>query len=165
VITAQSGRPHVAVHYASGGRASALMPCTAVEVALGLRFRLLRRTLMALLTTGLALAAGAVATNAAACDRTLGEQAFAKCTACHSLQAGQQMMGPSLNGLRGRRAGSLEGFNFSSALRASGLVWNEVTLDAFLANPQSFVQGTVMPFGGLKDASERGALVCYLLGS
>jgi cytochrome c len=148
----------VAVHYASGGRASALMPCTAVEVALGLRFRLLRRTLMALLTTGLALAAGAVATNAAACDRTLGEQAFAKCTACHSLQA-------SLNGLRGRRAGSLEGFNFSSALRASGLVWNEVTLDAFLANPQSFVQGTVMPFGGLKDASERGALVCYLLGS
>ena len=119
----------------------------------------------ALLMTGLILAIASLTARAADCDRALGEQAFAKCAACHSLQQGQQLMGPSLDHLRDRRAGSIEGFNFSSALRASGLIWNAETLDAFLRSPQSFVRGTVMPFGGLKDATERGALVCYLMSS
>jgi cytochrome c len=105
-----------------------------------------------------------ISAHAANCDAGLGEQVFAKCTACHSLQAGQHMTGPSLHGLRGRRAGTVEGFSFSPALRDSGIVWGEATLDSFLQSPQTFIPGTVMPFGGIKSATDRAALVCYLLG-
>lgn len=73
------------------------------------------------------------------------------------------MMGPSLNGLSGRRAGTVDGFNFSIALRDRGIAWNDVTLNEFLKSPQSFIPGTVMPFGGIQNATERAALVCYLV--
>jgi cytochrome c len=105
-----------------------------------------------------------ISARASNCDAALGEQVFTKCIACHSLQAGQHMMGPSLHGLSGRRAGTVDGFSFSPALRDSGIVWNEVTLDSFIQSPQTSVPGTVMPFGGIKSATDRGALVCYLLG-
>jgi cytochrome c len=72
-------------------------------------------------------------------------------------------MGPSLSGLDGRTAASISGFNFSAALRDRAIVWNASTLDAFLANPQAFVPGTVMPFGGIRNATQRSALICYLL--
>lgn len=102
--------------------------------------------------------------HASNCDVALGEQVFTKCTACHSLQARQHMTGPSLHGLSGRRAGTVDGFSFSPALRDSGIVWSEVTLDSFVQSPQTSVPGTVMPFGGIKSATDRAALVCYLLG-
>lgn len=73
------------------------------------------------------------------------------------------MMGPSLHGLNGRRAGGVDGFAYSSALRGSEVVWNDATLDAFLKSPQAFLPGTAMPFGGIQNAEERAALVCYLL--
>jgi len=101
---------------------------------------------------------------AADCDAALGAAAFAsKCTACHSLQVGQHMTGPSLHEVSGRRAGTVAGFNFSTAMSDSGIVWSAITLDAFLASPQTYVPGTVMPFGGIKNAIERAAIVCYLL--
>ncbi len=102
---------------------------------------------------------------AASCDRESGERAFTACAACHSLKPGEHLMGPSLNGLAGRSAGKVPGFNFSRALRDSGLVWNAKTLDAFLAAPQTYVPGTVMPFGGIRNSVDRAALVCFLLQS
>jgi cytochrome c2 len=116
------------------------------------------------LAVGVALTVcAAVSARAADCDVAQGEQVFEKCSACHSLLVGQHMMGPSLNGLNGRKAGTVDGFNFSTALRDSDITWNDVTLNAFLKNPQSFIPGTVMPFGGIQNAPERTALVCYLV--
>ena len=102
--------------------------------------------------------------GAAECDAELGVRTFAaKCSICHSVEAGHHMTGPSLHGLNARRAGTIEGFNFSAALSASGIVWNAATLDAFLASPQTTVPGTAMPFGGIKNTAERVAVVCYLV--
>ena len=116
------------------------------------------------LGVGVALAVSmAMSAHESSCDAAPGEQAFEKCAPCHSLLAGQHIMGPSLNGLVGRRAGTVDGFNFSIALRDSGVVWSDTTLDAFLKSPQSFIPGTVMPLGGIQNITERAALVCYLL--
>jgi cytochrome c len=104
--------------------------------------------------------------GAAECDTELGVRTFAaKCSICHSVEAGHHMTGPSLDGLNARRAGTIEGFNFSAALLASGIVWSAATLDPFLANPQTTVPGTAMPFGGIKNTAERAAVVCYLVTS
>ena len=133
----------------------------AIDGAMRKRYACLIRSRLA---GGVALAVSmAMSAHASSCDAVPGEQVFEKCAACHSLLAGQHMMGPSLNGLIGRRAGSVDGFNFSIALRDSGVVWSDTTLDAFLKSPQSFIPGIVMPFGGIQNATERAALVCYLL--
>jgi cytochrome c len=108
-------------------------------------------------------AALAASTGYADCDRVRGAEAFTKCSACHSLQPGQHLMGPSLAKLRERKAGTVEGFAFSPALRTSDMIWNEETLSRFIEDPQNTVRGTAMPFRGIKDANERAALVCYLL--
>jgi len=100
---------------------------------------------------------------AAECDRMRGLEAFERCAMCHSLQPGDQRMGPTLTNLRGRVAGSLQGFTFSSALRSSGIAWDEQTLDRFLSDPQNTVPGTTMPFRGVKEPTDRAALICYLL--
>jgi cytochrome c len=105
-----------------------------------------------------------VASNSHAdCDRTHGAEVFQKCAVCHSLKPGEQLMGPSLGNLSGRAAGTLQGFSFSSALLNSHIVWNAATLERFIADPQSDIPGTVMPYRGVKDPTERAALVCYLL--
>ena len=96
------------------------------------------------------------------CDATAGEKAFAKCIACHSMEPGQHLTGPSLYRVVGRKAGSTEGFLYSVALEESQLVWDTETLSAFLENPMVFVPGSIMPFAGLKKAEERQSLVCWL---
>ena len=76
----------------------------------------------------------------------VGAQVFATCRACHTLQAGAKSgLGPNLHGLFGRKAGSVAGFNYSPALKASGLVWDAQTLDQFLAAPTTKVPGTLVP--------------------
>jgi len=111
----------------------------------------------------LAAALAAPPASYADCDRTAGAEAFTKCSACHSLQPGQHLMGPSLAKLRDRKAGRVDGFVFSTILRTSDVVWNEETLNRFIEDPQRAMPGTAMPFRGLKNTSERAALVCYLL--
>jgi len=74
------------------------------------------------------------------------------------------MVGPTLYALSGRRAGTVKGFNFSSALRESRIYWNEATLDSFLGKPQAFLPGNVMAFGGIRNTADRAAVICYLLG-
>jgi cytochrome c len=92
-----------------------------------------------------------------------GAQFFGACAACHSVQAGAHMTGPSLAHVWGRRAGSAEGFmRYSDALKNSGVIWNEKTLDKWLAIPAAFIPGNTMSFPGINDAKARNDLIAYL---
>jgi len=93
-------------------------------------------------------------------DATRGEQVYHRCQGCHSIDANR--VGPRHAGLFGRRAGSLEDYSYSDAMRASGIVWDETTLDQFLTAPRRFIPGTKMPFAGIADAQERADLIAYL---
>ena len=93
-------------------------------------------------------------------DPTRGEQIYRRCQGCHSIDANR--VGPRHAGLFGRRAGSLDDYNYSDAMRASGVVWDETTLDQFLTAPRKFIPGTKMPFAGIPDAQERADLIAYL---
>jgi cytochrome c len=86
------------------------------------------------------------------------------CKACHALDPGEENdHGPDLHGVIGRRAGSLEGFEYSDALRGSGIVWTPQTIEAWLAAPDAFVPGTKMKFTGFRSAEDRSDVVAYLL--
>ncbi|MAZ87590.1 MAG: cytochrome c family protein [Cellvibrionaceae bacterium] len=100
----------------------------------------------------------------AECDLNQGKKVFNKCAACHSVEAGKHMMGPSLHGVVGRKAGKTDGFLYSMAMEASGFVWTNERLSDFIASPMSYVAGTSMPFGGIKKVDDREALICYLKG-
>lgn len=92
-----------------------------------------------------------------------GARAFRACAACHSLEPGKHMTGPSLAGLYGRKAGTIAGFTrYSSALRDADVVWSEENLDAWLANPQALIPGNLMSFPGLKDKQIRDDLIAFL---
>lgn len=93
-----------------------------------------------------------------------GAQVFGgACAACHSLEAGRNLTGPSLAHLMGRKAGSLDSFaRYSAALKQSGIVWDGATLDPWLRNPAAAVPGNFMAFQGLPDDRARGDLLAYL---
>jgi cytochrome c len=94
---------------------------------------------------------------------TRGARAFQSCASCHSLQAGRHLTGPSLANVWGRKAGTAEGFlRYSDALKNSGIVWNDESLQRWLADPQAMVPGNAMPFAGIHDAQARADLVAYL---
>ncbi|HLH88391.1 MAG TPA: c-type cytochrome [Xanthobacteraceae bacterium] len=104
-----------------------------------------------------------VATAAhAAGDAARGEKKFIDCGACHSLKPGVTIVGPSLAGLFGRKAGSLTDFRYSPAMRRSGITWTAQTLDAFIADPQKDVPANRMPYAGMPDAADRADLIAYL---
>ena len=92
-----------------------------------------------------------------------GERDFRACLACHSLETDRNMTGPSLAGLWGRRAGSLQSFErYSDALKSSGIIWDDRTLDAWLTDPARMVPGNEMPFEGIKDGHARADLLAFL---
>ena len=108
----------------------------------------------------LALAGPAAAAPDAATLK-LGEAVYARCSACHTIDANRT--GPLHCGLFGRPAGTAPGFDgYSSAMRASGIVWDERSLDAFLKDPLQRVPGTAMGYAGVKDDAERAALIAWL---
>jgi cytochrome c len=91
-----------------------------------------------------------------------GERLFRqRCGTCHALQAGQTRAGPHLDGIIGRRAGSVDGARYSRALQDSGIVWDETALDNFLANPRKTVPGTSMMVA-LPNADQRKVIIAYL---
>lgn len=109
------------------------------------------------------LAAALFAPNGAgAQDIAAGEKAFAKCKACHSVAAGKNGVGPSLFGIVGRQAGTVEGFKFSDANKASNLTWTEAQLDVYLKDPKAAMPGNKMAFAGVKIDAERADLIAYL---
>lgn len=98
-------------------------------------------------------------------DAAKGEQVFAQCRACHSLADGQNRVGPHLAGLFGREAGAVDGYAYSPAMKESGVVWDEVSLDAHLAQPKDFIPGNKMGLvfpRGVSDAQDREDLIAYL---
>ncbi|HWK87944.1 MAG TPA: copper-containing nitrite reductase [Xanthobacteraceae bacterium] len=94
-----------------------------------------------------------------------GRLVFRKCSACHSLEAGKNSLGPSLANIVGQKAGAVPGYNYSSAIKNSNLTWDAATLDAYLNDPQKVVPGNKMPFPGLKTENERRAIIAFLSGT
>lgn len=97
-------------------------------------------------------------------DQGHGAQVFAnECAVCHSVTKGMNgMMGPNLSGVVGRKSGSLEGFNYSQAMRNKDINWQAENIVQLIAQPQAFVPGTYMPYMGLASADDRQAVVCFL---
>jgi len=96
-------------------------------------------------------------------DAAAGEKVFKKCKACHVVDAEKHKTGPHLVNLMGRTAGSADGFKkYSDAMKSSGIVWNEETLDAYLENPKAYVKGTRMAFAGLRKEEDRVNVIAYL---
>lgn len=89
--------------------------------------------------------------------------AFAQCASCHSTEADKNIYGPSLAGVSKRRAGTLPGYAYSPALKASKLEWDAKNLDRWLTSPKKTVPGTKMPFLGLQDAKARQEVIAYLM--
>jgi cytochrome c len=95
-------------------------------------------------------------------DPERGERVFAQCQSCHSIDAGVNRTGPSLHGIIGRVAGSVEGFRYSDANRNSGITWSEQELFDYLENPRARVPGTTMAFAGIRNAQQRADLIAHL---
>jgi cytochrome c2 len=92
-----------------------------------------------------------------------GRQLYRTCAACHVPQPGQESaIGPSLEGVVGRRVATIEGFDYSPAMKAAGGRWTEQRLDEFLVNPGAAIQGTTMMFPGIPDADTRRKIIVYL---
>jgi cytochrome c len=96
-------------------------------------------------------------------DAAAGEKVFTQCKACHQIGEGaKNAVGPVLNGLFGRPAGSVEGYNYSAANKSSGITWDEATFREYIQNPRAKVPGTKMIYAGLKDEKRINDLVAYL---
>lgn len=95
-------------------------------------------------------------------DAANGERVFRQCSACHALEEGRNGAGPSLYGIMGSTAGQTPGFNFSPALRDSGVVWDDESLAAFLADPRGFIRGNRMGFRGIRDEQDLADVIAYL---
>jgi nitrite reductase (NO-forming) len=95
-------------------------------------------------------------------DAVAGRQVFKKCQACHSLEPGKTILGPSLAGIVGRKSGAEPNFTYSPAMKQAALTWDPATLDAYLMDPQKIVSGNRMPFPGLKTDQDRKDVIAFL---
>ena len=99
---------------------------------------------------------------ASAGDAASGAKLFAQCRVCHSVEPGKNGLGPSMHGVVGRKAGTLAGFNYSPAMKASGFVWSDAKLNDYLRAPMKSVPGTKMAFAGIADDKRRADVIAYL---
>ena len=99
-------------------------------------------------------------------DVARGQKLAVLCLACHSLQAGgSHMIGPNLHGFFGSRAGSREGFDYSSVVKEAGFFWTPRALDGWMANPGQFLPGNKMVYAGVASATDRADIIAYLLNA
>jgi cytochrome c len=151
-------------HGANGGRRALLYGAGASAVSAFMKMNAMNRLSVLL---GLALAAGLATGQAWAQPQPgnpgRGAALFGQCLACHSIEPGVHLSGPSLARIWGRRAGTVPGFTrYSEPLAHSGVTWDERTLDRWLEHPQTVIPGTLMTFPGLKDAGQRADVIAYL---
>jgi cytochrome c len=117
------------------------------------------------MTKTLAIACALIAgsTPALAQDLEAGENSFKKCLPCHSVGAdAKNKVGPVLNGLEGRKSGSIEGYNYTEANKNSGITWSEATFKEYITNPRAKIPGTKMVFAGISNENEKANLWAYL---
>lgn len=106
---------------------------------------------------------GAMTVGASAQDAAAGEKVFAKCKACHQIgETAKNAVGPVLNGLIGRKTGTVEGYSYSDANKESGLTWDEATFKEYIANPKAKIPGTKMVFAGLQKPEDIDNVLAYL---
>lgn len=99
----------------------------------------------------------------AAGDAAQGKAVFARCAICHNVEKdGGNGVGPNLFGIVGRKAASVDGFNYSGPMKASGIVWNDDNLSKWIAGPAKMVPGTKMAFGGISSKGQIADVVAYL---
>jgi len=104
-----------------------------------------------------------ISTDTHAQDADAGKRVFNKCLACHAIGPGATTkVGPELNGLIGRKAGSVAGYNYSAANNNSAITWTEDEFTGYIRNPQGVVKGTKMTFAGLKSDKEIADLTAFL---
>jgi cytochrome c2 len=113
------------------------------------------------------IAVGAALTSPVMADELVeaGKVVFKKCMACHVADKKQNKVGPSLNGVIGRKPGSVEGFKYSEAMVAHGTTlaaWDEASIEIYLADPKSYVPKNKMAFAGLKEEKDRKAVIAYI---
>lgn len=117
------------------------------------------------LIAALSLICGAIALNtpASAQDAAAGEKSFSKCRPCHMVgETAKNGVGPMLNGVIGRPAGTVAGYNYSAANKGSGLTWDDATFLEYIAAPAAKIKGTKMAFSGIKDPKEAANLLAFL---
>ncbi len=105
---------------------------------------------------------GSTLAAAPGADADKGKAVFEQCAACHSLGDPGDYDGPSLKGVIGRKAGSLEDYRYSAAMKRSDVTWDATTLDKYVADPQAFIPGNRMAFAGISDKTQRDDLIAYL---
>jgi cytochrome c len=123
----------------------------------------MKRTLFATAAFIAATVNFAMLQKAAAQDVEKGQRSFNKCLPCHAVGLGaENKVGPELNGLDGRRAGTVASFNYSEANKNSGIVWDEATFKDYIRSPQAKIPGTKMAFAGITNPQEIEDLWAYL---
>jgi cytochrome c len=124
-----------------------------------------------ILAAALVLACGALPADdlddrIAAANPKRGQLLYLQCKACHDLETGlPHKVGPNLNGVFGRTAGTAAGFKFTDAMAKSGIVWTPATMDTWLKQPGAMVPGNGMAFPGIAGDNDRAAVIAYMLAS
>jgi cytochrome c len=107
--------------------------------------------------------AAAMSTQARAQDVAAGENSFKKCLPCHAVgDNAKNKVGPILNGLEGRKSGTIESYSYTEANRSSGIVWNAETFKDYIRDPRARIPGTKMIFAGIRNEKEAADLWAYL---
>ena len=111
----------------------------------------------------LALSLALMTTDAMAQDVAAGEKSFNKCRACHQVgETAKNTVGPILNGLFGRKSGTVAGYNYSDANKSSGLTWDDQVFTDYIKDPKGKIPGTKMSFAGIKNEQEIKDLTAFL---
>jgi cytochrome c len=115
------------------------------------------------LSTLIVLASAAASSAALAQDVAAGKTSFNKCLACHAVGDGaKNKVGPVLNGLNGRKSGTVEGYSYTEANKNSGITWDEATFKDYIKDPKAKIPGTKMVFAGIKNEQEASDLWAFL---